>query len=88
MAENVGSSTSTGASQGSSSVSGATQAKAMALADDATVGGFKSLEELRQKSPKLYKYMMISIAQTICSKMKRNQEHLAEIWRDMRNKSG
>lgn len=43
-----------------------------------------SLADLRRKAPKVYKFMMLSLAQNICIEMKHNQDRLEEAWRKMR----
>lgn len=45
---------------------------------------FSSLSDLKAKSPKLYNFMMQSIAQNICIQIKRQQEKLAQKWKEMR----
>lgn len=45
---------------------------------------FSSLSDLKAKSPKLYNFMMQSIAQNICIQIKRQQEKLAKQWKEMR----
>lgn len=44
----------------------------------------KSLAELKEKAPEVYKQMMMGIAQNIVSKMHRNQERLKQMWREGR----
>jgi hypothetical protein len=61
--------------------------KAMALAGDAGFNNISSLADLKKKSPQLYKYMMISIAQNICIQIKRQQDRLTEEWKKFREKS-
>lgn len=65
-----------------------TDGTAMRLAEAGGIGNISSLADLKRKSPKLYKFMMISIAQNICIQMKRRQDELAEIWRKMREDQG
>jgi hypothetical protein len=45
---------------------------------------FSSMEDLRRKNPKLYNLMMQGIAMNMISQMRRSQEHIAELWRKMR----
>lgn len=56
------------------------------------VDGFtsiNSMEDLKKKSPELYRMMMEGIAMNICRKMQRNQEHLKQIMREAtRNSQG
>lgn len=50
---------------------------------------FNTLEDLKKKSPELYRMMMEGIAMNICRKMQRNQEHLKQIMREAtRNSQG
>lgn len=86
------SSGSTSATSGASEASGSAQTSegisstnaAMALADDAGFNDIKSLADLKNKSPKLYQYMMVSIAQNICIQIKRQQDRLTEEWKKFR----
>ena len=49
---------------------------------------FRTMEELRQKSPKLYQVMMEGVAMQIVNSMKRQQDHLKQIMRDGRRAAG
>ncbi len=45
----------------------------------------KSLNDLKQKAPKLYKYMMLSLAQNICISMERGQARLTKLSKEGRS---
>lgn len=47
-----------------------------------------SMEDLKKKSPELYKKMMEGIANTIVNRMRRQQEHLKKVWRENRERAG
>lgn len=44
-----------------------------------------SLADLKHKAPKVYNFMMLSIAQNICIQMQHNQERLKRMWRELRD---
>lgn len=70
--------------EGAQSTSTNTTKQAQALAASMDTGTFSSLSDLKAKSPKLYNFMMQSIAQNICIQIKRQQEKLAQKWKEMR----
>lgn len=41
-----------------------------------------SLAELREKAPGVWHAMLLGIAIRICNRMKRQQDHLKEMWRE------
>ncbi|MCE5318939.1 MAG: hypothetical protein LLG04_16445 [Parachlamydia sp.] len=43
-----------------------------------------SLADLKRKAPKVYNFMMLSIAQNICIQMQRDQDRLKDMWRELR----
>jgi hypothetical protein len=45
---------------------------------------FSSLEDLKNKAPKVYYQMMVSIATTMIKDMHRNDENLKKMWRESR----
>jgi hypothetical protein len=46
-----------------------------------------SLSDLKNKAPKVYKFMMLSIAQNICIQMEHDQDELTALWKQIRNDS-
>lgn len=44
----------------------------------------KSMADLKHKAPKVYNFMMLSIAQNICIQMQRDQDRLKDMWRELR----
>lgn len=46
-----------------------------------------SLAELKEKAPKVYQQMMISVATTIVNDMKARQDHIKQIWAEARRNS-
>ena len=58
--------------------------EARKLSQNASVDTFRSLNELREKQPKLYNFMMQSIAMGICGEMRRQQERLKKAMRKNR----
>ena len=60
---------------------GATGAAAGDYSSEATVG---TMASLKQNYPKVYKFMMLSIAQNICIQMQHSSDHLKQEMRKMR----
>lgn len=42
-----------------------------------------SLADLKQKSPKIYKFMMLSLAQNMCIQMNRDNDNLIQLMKQM-----
>ncbi len=47
-----------------------------------------SLADLKQKSPKIYKYMMLSLAQNMCIQMNRSNDNLIQLMKQMGGEEG
>lgn len=59
------------------------------LAADQAAGGYtsttvSSLGDLKNKAPKIYKFMILSLAQNMVIQMQHDQDTLTQMWRDMR----
>jgi len=67
--------------------SGALSQKTMAAGDSTSGATFNSMNDLKEKSPKLYHAMMAGIAQSICKEMQEAQARLKQIMREARNNS-
>lgn len=70
-----------GTEEGQKNVATSTDKQAQLLASSMT---FSSMSDLKAKSPKLYNFMMQSMAQNICIKIKHDQDKLAQKWKEMR----
>lgn len=75
-------------------LSPASQAQATTTSNAATAanatseGGaakFNSMEDLRNKEPKLYKTIVMGLGMAMCQKMRRDQERHRKIMREYRN---
>lgn len=47
-----------------------------------------SLGNLKAKAPKVYDFMLLSIAQNMCIEFKHAQDRLSRLWKDIRRNSG
>lgn len=54
------------------------------LAQASSKTSIKSLADLKHKAPKVYNFMMLSIAQNMCIQMQHDQDKLTEMWREFR----
>lgn len=54
------------------------------IAEASSKTSIKSLADLKRKAPKVYNFMMLSIAQNMCIQMQHDQDKLTEMWREFR----
>ena len=47
-----------------------------------------SMAELKKKAPKVYKFMMLSMAQNICIQIKHDNDRIIQRWKEIRRQSG
>jgi hypothetical protein len=47
-----------------------------------------SLADLKRKAPKVYHFMLLSMAQNICINIKHDQDRLLERWKEIRREAG
>lgn len=72
--------TSTNAATASAAIS----QKTMAAGDSTSGARFNSMNDLKEKAPKVYQAMMVGIAQNICKDMQEAQARLKKIMRESR----
>lgn len=70
-----------------STASASLSQKTMAAGEPTSSTHFNSMNDLKEKAPKVYQAMMVGIAQSICKEMQEAQARLKQIQREGRRDS-